>query len=52
MPTEVLREVVAFTPVTSARLARPSLDEIFIEQVARNRGAEAADAIRMELDHA
>jgi len=52
VPTEVLREVVAFTPVTSARLARPSLDEIFIEQVARNRGAEAADAIRMELDHA
>jgi ABC-type uncharacterized transport system ATPase subunit len=52
IPTEVLRDVVAFTPVYSAELARPSLDEIFIEQVARNKGVEAADIVRMELDHA
>ena len=52
VPAEVLRSVVAYTPVYSAQLARPSLDEIFIEQVARNKGAEAADAARLELDHA
>ncbi len=51
-PIDVLQNVVAFTPVLSAQIAKPSLDEIFIEQVARNRGTEAADAIRVELDHA
>jgi len=51
-PIDVLRRVVAFTPVISAQLAKPSLDEIFIEQVASSRGIEAADVARMELDHA
>lgn len=52
IPTEVLRNVVAFTPVISVRLVRPSLDEIFIEQVAKRRGNKAADETRMELDNA
>ena len=51
-PVEVLQRVVASTPVFSAKLAKPSLDEIFIEQVAKRRGNEAADVARMELDHA
>ena len=51
-PIDVLQKVVAFTPVRSAQISKPSLDEIFIEQVARSRGTEAAEAIRMELDHA
>ena len=51
-PTDVLQRVVAYTPVISAQLARPTLDEIFIEQVARNRGADAADAVRMEFENA
>jgi ABC-2 type transport system ATP-binding protein len=52
IPTEVLQRVVAYTPVISAQLARPSLDEIFIEQVARNRGTDAADAVRLEFENA
>ena len=51
-PIDVLQRVVAFTPVLSAQLARPSLDEIFIEQVASSRGVEAAEVARMELDNA
>jgi ABC-2 type transport system ATP-binding protein len=51
-PTDVLQRVVAYTPVISAQLARPTLDEIFIEQVVRNRGADAADAVRMEFENA
>ena len=51
-PVDVLQRVVASTPVFSAQLAKPSLDEIFIEQVAKRRGNEAADVARMELDHA
>ena len=51
-PIEVLQKIVAFTPVISAQLAKPSLDEIFIDQVASSRGLEAADAARLGLDHA
>ena len=51
-PIDVLQRVVAFTPVLSAQLSRPSLDEIFIEQVASSRGVEAAEVARMELDNA
>ena len=51
-PVEVLQQVVAYTPVRSAELARPSLDEIFIEQVAKSKGSEAADAVRLEMDNA
>ena len=49
---QVLQKVVAFTPVISAQLAKPTLDEIFIELVAKNRGTEAAESARMELHHA
>jgi|TARA_B110000196_G_scaffold246947_1_gene215899 ABC-2 type transport system ATP-binding protein len=51
-PATVLQEIVAKVPVLSARVAKPSLDEIFIEQVVRSRGSEAADAVRTELHHA
>ncbi len=51
-PIDVLQRVVANTPVRSAQLVKPSLDEIFIEQVARRRGTQAAEAARMELHHA
>ncbi|MBC8201758.1 MAG: ATP-binding cassette domain-containing protein [Planctomycetes bacterium] len=51
-PVDVLQRIVAYTPVLSVQLARPSLDEIFIEHVATSRGVEAAEAARMELDHA
>ncbi|MBT4530194.1 MAG: ATP-binding cassette domain-containing protein [Phycisphaerae bacterium] len=51
-PVEVLQRVVAHTPVISAQIARPTLDEIFIEQVARSKGAEAAETVRSELHHA
>jgi len=51
-PIEVLQKIVASTPVISARLSKPSLDEIFIDLVSRNRGTAAADAARMELGHA
>ncbi len=51
-PIDVLQRVVASTPVLSAQLAKPSLDEIFIEQVAQRRGTEAAAATRVELHHA
>ncbi len=51
-PVDVLQKVVSTVPVFSAQLARPTLDEIFIEQIAMSRGSEAADAARLELHHA
>ncbi len=51
-PVDVLQKIVSTVPVFSAQLARPTLDEIFIEQIAMSRGSEAADAARLELHHA
>lgn len=51
-PTDVLQCVVAHIPVRGIQLVKPTLDEIFIEQVARSRGAEAASATREEFTHA
>jgi ABC-2 type transport system ATP-binding protein len=50
--TVVLSQIVQTTPVRSIEIVKPSLDEIFIEQVARSRGAEAALQVREEMSHA
>ena len=50
--TDILRKITEQTPVRGIQIVRPTLDEIFIEQVARNRGTEAASAAREELTHA
>jgi ABC-2 type transport system ATP-binding protein len=50
--TAVLSQIVQTTPVRSIEIVKPSLDEIFIEQVARSRGAEAALQVREEMSHA
>jgi ABC-2 type transport system ATP-binding protein len=49
--TEVLRKIVQSTSVLGIEIVKPTLDEIFIEQVARRRGTEAADRVREELSH-
>ncbi|MDP7005353.1 MAG: ATP-binding cassette domain-containing protein [Phycisphaerales bacterium] len=51
-PTDVIQRVVARIPVRGIKLVKPTLDEIFIEQVASRRGNEAATATREELTHA
>tara|TARA_B100000959_G_scaffold283355_1_gene352043 strand:+ start:781 stop:1731 length:951 start_codon:yes stop_codon:yes gene_type:complete len=51
-PSRILKEIVSFTPVLGAQLVKPTLDEIFIEQVVQRRGMEAAAATREELSHA
>ena len=50
--TVVLSQIVQTTPVRSIEIVKPSLDEIFIEQVARSRGTEAALQVREEMSHA
>jgi ABC-2 type transport system ATP-binding protein len=50
--SEILAKIVAFAPVHGVQLVQPTLDEIFIEQVARNRGEDAATATREELSRA
>lgn len=50
--TVVLSQIVQTTPVRGIEIVKPSLDEIFIEQVARSRGAEAALQVREEMSHA
>ncbi len=49
--TEVLRKIVQTTPVRGIEIVKPTLDEVFIEQVARRRGTKAADQIREELSN-
>jgi ABC-2 type transport system ATP-binding protein len=51
-PSEVLQNIVSFAPVLGAQLVKPTLDEIFIEQVAQRRGIEAAAKTREELNRA
>ena len=50
--TEVLRQIVQSTPVRGIEIVKPTLDEVFIEQVARRRGHEAALQVREEMSHA
>ena len=49
--TEVLSKIVQSTPVRSIEVVKPTLDEVFIEQVARSRGEEAALQVREEMSH-
>ncbi|MBC8202559.1 MAG: ATP-binding cassette domain-containing protein [Planctomycetes bacterium] len=49
--TEVLRKIVLATPVRGIEIVKPTLDEVFIEQVARRRGTKAADQVREEMSH-
>ncbi len=51
-PSQVLQNIVVSTPVLGAQLVKPTLDEIFIEQVVQRRGLEAAEQTRKELSHA
>jgi ABC-2 type transport system ATP-binding protein len=46
---EILRAITQQISVRGIQIVKPTLDEIFIEQVARNRGLEAATATREEL---
>lgn len=48
----ILRKITEQSAVRGIQIVRPTLDEIFIEQVARNRGIAAASATREELTHA
>jgi len=50
--TEVLKQIVQTTPVRGIEIVKPTLDEVFIEQVARSRGQEAALQVREEMFHA
>ena len=51
-PADVLQAVVITAPVLGAQLVKPTLDEIFIEQVAQRRGTQAAVKAREDLAHA
>jgi len=52
IPSDVLQAVVTTAPVLGAQLVKPTLDEIFIEQVAQRRGTQAAEKAREDLAHA
>ncbi|MBC8522398.1 ATP-binding cassette domain-containing protein [PVC group bacterium] len=47
--TKVLSQIVQTTPVRGIQVVKPTLDEVFIEQVARSRGHEAAQKVREEM---
>jgi ABC-2 type transport system ATP-binding protein len=49
--TGVLAQIVQSTPVRGIEIVKPTLDEIFIEQVTRSRGHEAAIQVREEMSH-
>lgn len=49
--TGVLAQIVQSTPVRGIEIVKPTLDEIFIEQVTRSRGHEAAIQVRKEMSH-
>ena len=50
--TSVLTKIVETTPVKGIEIVKPTLDEVFIEQVARSRGQEAAVKVREEMTNA
>ncbi|MDP7009006.1 MAG: ATP-binding cassette domain-containing protein [Phycisphaerales bacterium] len=47
----ILSQIVQQQSVQGIEIVRPTLDEIFIEQVERNRGHEAALQVREEMKH-
>jgi ABC-2 type transport system ATP-binding protein len=49
---DVMTEIVGRIPVRSIELRRLSLEEVFVQMVARDAGAEAAQVAREELKHA
>jgi len=49
--TGVLAQIVQSTPVRGIEIVKPTLDEIFIEQVTQSRGREAASQVRKEMSH-
>lgn len=49
--TGVLAQIVQSTPVRGIEIVKPTLDEIFIEQVTLSRGREAAIQVRKEMSH-
>lgn len=49
--TSVLTHIVQSTAVRGIEIVKPTLDEIFIEQVSQSRGHEAALQAREELSH-
>ena len=49
--TSVLAQIVQSTPVRGIEIVKPTLDEIFIEQVTRSRGHEAAIQVRKEMSN-
>jgi ABC-2 type transport system ATP-binding protein len=49
---DVLQQIAATIPVRGIQVVRPTLDEIFIDEVLRRRGAEAATSTREELTRA
>jgi len=49
--TGVLSQIVQSTPVRGIEIVKPTLDEIFIEQVALSRGDEAALQVREEMSN-
>jgi ABC-2 type transport system ATP-binding protein len=52
IPSEILQAVVTTAPVLGAQLVKPTLDEIFIEQVAQRRGTQAAEKAREDFANA
>jgi ABC-2 type transport system ATP-binding protein len=48
----VMREIVTAGPVRSVELRRITLEEVFVQLVMRDRGAEAAELAQEELAHA
>ena len=46
-----MRQVMERHPMRSVELRRLSLDEVFIQLVRKDEGADAADLAREELSH-
>jgi ABC-2 type transport system ATP-binding protein len=49
---QVMRDILAAGPVRSVELRRITLEEVFVQLVMRDRGAEAAAQAKEELAHA
>lgn len=50
-PNAIMREIIARQPVRSVELRRPTLEDIFVQTVLEDAGAEAAVKAREELSH-
>ena len=51
-PSTLIQEIASTIPVRSIQILKPTLTEIFINQVALNQGNEAAEETRELLTHA